>query len=97
MAGPGDSIRSVDGRVFRNDVALPDDFIAEEFRSDDTWGPEIVPPAHYFVMGDHRNNSSDSRLWPLHFVPEKYILGRVQLRWWPLTTARIFAPWSESQ
>ena len=41
-----DTIRSVNGRVYRNDVPLPDDFIPEEYRSaGDTWGPEIVPRA----------------------------------------------------
>jgi signal peptidase I len=42
-------------------------------------------------MGDHRNNSSDSRSWGE--VPEKYILGKVQLRWWPLNHARWFEEW----
>jgi signal peptidase I len=91
VAEPGDSIRSVNGRVFRNDVPLPDDFIPEEFRSWDSWGPEIVPDGYYFVMGDHRNNSSDSRTW--RFVPKKYILGKVQLRWWPLSEMRLFSAW----
>jgi len=88
VAEPGDSIRSVMGQVYRNDVPLNDDFIPPEYRSRDTWGPEIVPEGHYFVMGDHRNNSSDSRTWK--FVPAKYIIGKVQLRWWPLDEARIF-------
>jgi signal peptidase I len=91
VAEPGDSIRSVNGRVFRNEVPLPDDFIPEEFRSWDSWGPEIVPDGYYFVMGDHRNNSSDSRTW--RYVPKKYILGKVQLRWWPLSEMRIFSAW----
>ena len=91
VAEPGDSIRSVNGHVYRNEVPLPDDFIPEEFRSYDTWGPEIVREGYYFVMGDHRNNSSDSRTWGL--VPKKYIIGRVQLRWWPLTEARLFSDW----
>jgi signal peptidase I len=81
----------VNGHVYRNDVPLPDDFIPEEYRSYDTWGPEVVREGYYFVMGDHRNNSSDSRTWG--FVPKKYIIGRVQLRWWPLTEARIFSDW----
>ncbi|MEZ5315948.1 MAG: signal peptidase I [Vicinamibacterales bacterium] len=85
---PGDTLRSVQGRVYRNDVPLPDDFIPEEYRDHDTWGPEIVPPGMYFVMGDHRNNSSDSRTWK--WVPKKYIIGKVQLRWWPLNHARLF-------
>lgn len=88
VAEPGDTIKSVRGRVYRNDVPLADDFIPEEYRSEDSWGPEIIPEGYYFVMGDHRNNSSDSRTWK--YVPKKYIIGKVQLRWWPIDTARIF-------
>ena len=43
---------------------------------------------YYFVMGDHRSNSSDSRAWGE--VPKKYIIGKVQVRWWPLNHARVF-------
>jgi signal peptidase I len=92
VAEPGDTIKSVRGRVYRNDGPLPDDFIPEEYRSEDSWGPEVIPEGYYFVMGDHRNNSSDSHHWG--FVPKKYILGRVQLRWWPFSHARVFGPWS---
>ena len=88
IAGPGDTVRSVDGRVFVNDVPLADGFVAPEFRSRDSWGPDVVPPAFYFVMGDHRNNSADSRVFS--YVPRKYILGKVQVRWWPPARAKIF-------
>jgi signal peptidase I len=94
VAEPGDTIRSVNGRVYRNEVPLPDDFIPEEYRDHDTWGPEVIRPGYYYVMGDHRNNSSDSRTWGL--VPKKYIIGRVQLRWWPLDEARFFNGWDET-
>jgi signal peptidase I len=46
------------------------------------------PVPRLLVMGDHRNNSSDSRHWG--FVPKKYIIGKVQLRWWPIPTAHVF-------
>ena len=88
IAEEGDQIRIVDGRVYRNDVLINDDYVPPEFRSHDDYGPEVVPQGYYFVMGDHRNNSSDSRHW--RFVPKKYIIGKVQLRWWPLPEARIF-------
>jgi signal peptidase I len=84
----GDTIKVVDGRVYRNDVPVHDDYVPLEYRSHDDWGPQVVPEGYYFVMGDHRNNSSDSRHWG--FVPKKYIIGKVQLRWWPLPTARLF-------
>ena len=91
MGAPGDTLRIVDGRVFRNDVLQPDDYIPDEFRSHDQWGPQTVPAGYYFVMGDHRNNSSDSRTW--NFVPQKYIIGKVQVRWWPIDQARLFDDW----
>lgn len=85
---PGDVIRIVGGQVFVNDAALHDDFVLPEFRSHDDFGPSTVPRGYYFVMGDHRNNSSDSRIWGP--VPKRYIVGRVQLRWWPLPRAHAF-------
>jgi signal peptidase I len=88
IAEEGDQVRVVDGRVYRNDVPLDDSFVPPEYRSHDDWGPQVIPEGYYFVMGDHRNNSSDSRHWG--FVPKKYIIGKVQLRWWPLGHARVF-------
>jgi signal peptidase I len=88
IAEEGDSVRVVDGRVYVNDIPLHDDYVPAEYRSHDDWGPQVIPEGYYFVMGDHRNNSSDSRHWG--FVPKKYIIGKVQLRWWPVPTARVF-------
>jgi signal peptidase I len=88
IAEEGDTVRIVDGRVYVNDVPLRDDFVPPEYRSHDDFGPLVVREGYYFVMGDHRNNSSDSRHWGE--VPKKYIIGKVQLRWWPLPTARVF-------
>jgi signal peptidase I len=88
IAKEGDTVRIVDGRVYVNDVPLHDDYVPPEFRSHDDWGPTVIQQGYYFVMGDHRNNSSDSRHWGP--VPKKYIVGKVKVRWWPLQDARIF-------
>jgi signal peptidase I len=88
IAKEGDTVRIVDGRVYVNDVPLHDDYVPPEFRSHDDWGPTVIQQGYYFVMGDHRNNSSDSRHWGS--VPKKYIVGKVKVRWWPLQDARIF-------
>lgn len=84
----GDTVRIDNGRVFVNDVPVRDDYVPPDFRSYEDYGPQIVPAGYYFVMGDHRNNSSDSRHWGM--VPKRYIIGKVQLRWWPIPTARLF-------
>ena len=88
VAKEGDRVRIIDGRVYVNDLPLHDDYVPDEFRSHDDFGPEIIQPGYYFVMGDHRNNSSDSRHWGQ--VPKKYIVGKVKIRWWPIQDARIF-------
>ena len=88
IAKEGDTVRIVDGHVYVNDLPLHDDYVPAEFRSHDDYGPEVVKQGYYFVMGDHRNNSSDSRHWGP--VPKKYIAGKVKVRWWPLQDARIF-------
>jgi signal peptidase I len=88
VAEEGDTVRIEEGQVYVNEELQPDLFVPPEFRSYENHGPEVVKDAYYFVMGDHRNNSSDSRHWGQ--VPQKYIIGRVQLRWWPLSDARLF-------
>jgi signal peptidase I len=88
IAKEGDTVRIVDGKVYVNDAPLHDDYVPAEFRSHDDWGPTVVQQGYYFVLGDHRNNSSDSRHWGP--VPKKYIVGKVKVRWWPLRDVRIF-------
>jgi signal peptidase I len=88
IAEEGDEVHIVEGRVFVNEIPLADDYVPPEFRSYENWGPERIDDGYYFVLGDHRNNSSDSRNWGL--VPKKYIIGKVQVRWWPLPAARLF-------
>ena len=88
IAEESDTVRIVEGRVYVNDIPLRDDYVPSAFRSHDDWGPQVIPEGYYFVMGDHRNNSSDSRHWGM--VPKRYIIGKVQVRWWPVPTARVF-------
>lgn len=86
IAGGGDEVRIVGGAVFRNGRRMNEPYLT--YRSQDDWGPEVVPEGAYFVMGDRRDNSSDSRVWG--FVPREYILGRVSARWWPISSRRRF-------
>ena len=88
IAQSGDRLHIRAGLVYLNGQPLDDSYVSPEFRGAGDWGPEVVPEGHYFVMGDRRNNSADSRHWG--YVPANYIVGRVTLRWWPTSDARRF-------
>jgi signal peptidase I len=88
IAAEGQTIRMVDGKVLVDEKPVDESFVPAEYRGHDDYGPVVIPEGYYFVMGDHRTNSSDSRHWG--YVPKKYIIGRVQLRWWPVPEARTF-------
>lgn len=85
IAEEGDQVRITDGRVFRDEVSIDEEYVVQGHRSHEDFGPVVVPQGYYFVMGDRRNNSSDSRHWG--HVPKKYIVGKVVYRWWPLGAA----------
>ena len=72
---PGDTVRIIAGTVYVNGKPFGDDFVPSEFRSHDDWGPQVVPQGYYFVLGDRRYASSDSRHWG--FVPRRYIIGKI--------------------
>ncbi len=81
IAFPGETVEVRDGKVFINDVELVEPYLDEEHnRSKISFDRQVVKKHSYYVMGDNRDNSADSRYWG--FVPEKYIYGRAFFRYW---------------
>lgn len=79
---PGDRIQIVDGQVIRNGTQLVETYVPEQYRDHQSWGPKEVPADEYFVLGDHRSSSNDSRAWG--FVNRKFIYGKAVFVYWPL-------------
>ena len=76
---PGETVEIHRGTVKIDGVALEEPYLVERDLS--SLGPTLVPPESYFVIGDNRNGSSDSRHWGP--VPLENIVGKVLVRYWP--------------
>jgi signal peptidase I len=81
IAVAGDRIRIDDGVVYVNDVRLPESYVPEDYWDTRSYPETVVPPNAYFVLGDHRNLSNDSR--DFGAVNEKYIYGKAVFGYWP--------------
>ena len=80
---PGDEVEIIDGSVYINGKPQPDLDAHVKGQPFGDFGPYHVPEDSYFVMGDNRNQSFDSRYWKKTFVPRKSVLGRAGLRLFP--------------
>ena len=73
---PGETVEVRGGRVFVNGAELAEPYVDPKLNeSRDSLPPVLVEPKHYYVLGDNRDNSADSRVWGL--IPEKYVIGKV--------------------
>jgi signal peptidase I len=72
-----------DGRVLVNGRLLDEEYLPSEYMDHRSFQAVVVEPDHYFVLGDHRSQSSDSRTWGL--VPRDNIYGKAVFRYWPVT------------
>ncbi len=88
IALPGEEIEIRRGRVYIDGEKLNEPYVPKTFRSYESIQPTTVPENHYFVMGDHRNSSNDSRFFS--FVPEENLLGTALLRFWPVWRVSTF-------
>jgi len=79
---PGDKVEVADGTVIVNGHSLQEAYVPAEYRDHVSMPEHVVPPDQYFVLGDHRSSSNDSRTWG--WVPRSDIYGKAVFVYWPL-------------
>ena len=79
---PGDAVEVKEGAVLINGSLIEESYVPEEFLDRISAPRTLVKPDEYYVMGDHRSASNDSRSWGT--VPKEYIYGKAVFVYWPL-------------
>lgn len=83
---PGDKIEIANNRLIINNEVIEESYIAQGSTMSD-FGPITVPKDQYFMMGDNRDHSNDSRYWG--FVDRKYIIAKALVVYWPKRDVKI--------
>jgi signal peptidase I len=79
---PGDLVQIDRGEVIVNGKALKEPYVPDEYRDHVSVTPYRIPPENYFVLGDHRSSSNDSRSWGT--VERHFIYGKAVFVYWPV-------------
>jgi signal peptidase I len=79
---PGDTVEVNDGTVFVNGERLAESYVPREYRDHVSMPRRVIPQDQFFVLGDHRSSSNDSRSWGM--VPRHFIYGKAVFVYWPL-------------
>jgi signal peptidase I len=82
IALPGETVTIRQGVVMVNGVVVPEPYVPPQYEDVSDYGPQRVPEDSYFVMGDHRISSNDSRVFGP--VPSQFIYGRAVFAYWPV-------------
>ena len=80
---PGEWVSIRGGRVYIDGKPLKESFIPPNYLDQESYPVEYVPPGHYYVLGDHRDASNDSREWGT--VDRKYVYGKAEFIYWPVS------------
>lgn len=80
IAKGGETVEIRDSKLYINGQLTPEEYLPPDLDFGD-YGPEVVPPGTYFMLGDNRNSSDDSRSWGM--LPEENIIGKAVIIYWP--------------
>jgi signal peptidase I len=83
MGVPGDKVEIRSGSVYVNGTRLDEPYLNPAFKGYKSFPPVLVPLGQYFVLGDHRDSSNDSRSWG--FVNHDLIYGKAIFSYWPVS------------
>ncbi|HKS68496.1 MAG TPA: signal peptidase I [Candidatus Acidoferrales bacterium] len=91
---PGDTIEVRAGHLYVNGKELAEPYVPASYLDDSNYPARKIPPHEYFVMGDHRDSSNDSRVFGP--VPRRFIYGKAVFAYWPVNHFGSLSPTSSS-